>query len=100
MLKYKIGIIGLGYVGFPLAVEFSKHFITSGFDNDKNKIISLNKIVKKNKYDLNVSDRLKSITDCNIYIITVPTPINNKNLPDFKFLISASKLVGKVIKKK
>ena len=109
MLKDKIAVIGLGYVGIPLAVEFGKKFETIGYDINHQRIDEL-----KNHYDrtlemtsleLKSSKNLKYTTNpddlknCNIFIITVPTPINNKNLPDLKPLKSSSKVVGKLLKK-
>jgi len=109
MLKDKIAVIGLGYVGIPLAVEFGKKFETIGYDINHQRIDEL-----KNHYDRTLemtSLELKSsknliyttnpddLKNCNIFIITVPTPINNKNLPDLKPLKSSSKVVGKLLKK-
>ena len=104
-----IGIVGLGYVGLPLAVEFSKHYDVIGFDINKKRIKSLNRgedesleVDKKsielanNLYFTSNSDDLSS---CNIFIVTVPTPIDKSNIPDLGPLISASKTVGKSLKK-
>ena len=105
----KIAIIGLGYVGIPLAVEFGKLTKTIGFDIDKSRINELKSgydrtlemsnddllSSKKLEYTTNIND----IKNCNIYIITVPTPINNKNQPDLTPLIKSSESVGKVLKK-
>ncbi len=106
----KIAIIGLGYVGLPLAVEFCKFFDLVGFDLklkrikdlkknlDETKEISNRKLaVIKNKiiFTNNVDD----IKNCNIYIITVPTPINLIKKPDLSALKIATKLVSKVLKK-
>ena len=108
----KIAIIGLGYVGLPLAIEFAKKYPTIGFDisesrtNELNagydktseiKVSDLNQAIKENNFfaTTNVSE----IKDCNIYIITVPTPIDNNKLPDLEPLISASELVAGIIKK-
>ena len=105
----KIAIIGLGYVGIPLAVEFGKLTKTIGFDIDKSRINELKSgydrtlemsnddlfSSKKLEYTTNIND----IKNCNIYIITVPTPINSKNQPDLTPLINSSDSVGKVLKK-
>ena len=105
----KIAIIGLGYVGIPLAVEFGKLTKTIGFDIDKSRINELKSgydrtlemsnddllSSKKLEYTTNIND----IKNCNIYIITVPTPINSKNQPDLTPLIKSSESVGKVLKK-
>jgi UDP-N-acetyl-D-galactosamine dehydrogenase len=109
MKKKKIAIIGLGYVGLPLAVEFGKKRITIGFDIDHNRIrdlkkgtdstkeITLNEI-KKAKY-LNFSSNTIDIKCCDIYIITVPTPIDKQKQPDLTLLIKATKLIGSIIRK-
>ena len=106
--KYKICVIGLGYVGLPLALEFSKKFKVVGFDLSKSRVNSLNKNIDDNfetnsklinKNIIFTSDD-KKIINCNIYIIAVPTPIDKKNNPDISSLKKASKFVGKLIKKK
>ncbi len=104
----KIAIIGLGYVGLPLAAEFGKHLPVVGFDINKKRVDELK---NGNDFTLEVSsDDLKKAThliytteldgikDCNFYIVTVPTPIDDNNAPDLKPLESASQSVGKVIK--
>ena len=105
----KIAIIGLGYVGLPLSLEFGKKFRTIGFDiskkriqslknnNDFNKDIELNKL-KKSKY-LTFTNTEKTIFDCNYFIITVPTPIFKNNKPNLNSLKSASLLVSKYLKR-
>lgn len=107
VLSHKVAVIGLGYVGLPLAVEFGKKYSTIGFDIDKKRIFEL-----ENYHDrtLEVSaDQLKSssrfklssnpddIRDCNIYIVTVPTPIDKNKRPDLTPLYKASETVGKVL---
>ena len=103
----KIAVIGLGYVGIPLAVEFGKKFSTIGFDINLDRIQELKKgfdrtlemssddlaSAKQLSYTVSVEDLL----DCNIYIITVPTPINNKNLPDLTPLRKSSEAIGSVL---
>ena len=104
----KIAVIGLGYVGLPLAVEFGKHRPVIGFDINEKRVQEL-----KNGFDMTLevsSDELKAanslkfttelkdITDYNFYIVTVPTPIDDNNAPDLTPLESASSAVGKVIK--
>ena len=105
----KIGIFGLGYVGLPLAISFSKKFKVVGYDININRIKELNlkydstkefssrdlKKVKSIKYTNNIKD----LSKCNVYIITVPTPINKKNKPDLRHLSSSCKSIGKIIKK-
>lgn len=105
----KIAIIGLGYVGLPLAVEFGKKFSTVGFDINRKRVDELRSgndfTLEVNSEDLGKATHLsytteiEGIKDCNFYIVTVPTPIDDNNAPDLKPLESASKSVGKVIKK-
>jgi len=110
-MKDKICIIGLGYVGLPLAHAFSSKYEVVGFDISQWRIDELNsgydrtlelsenqvKEAMKNgmKFTLNMTD----IQDCNIYIVTVPTPIDKNKRPDLTPLIKASETVGKVLKK-
>lgn len=115
--NYRIAVIGLGYVGLPLAVEFSKHFPVTGFDIYEKRIQELRNgedhtlevesdalkavIVSDNKgskglYCTNVLEELGS---CNIFIVTVPTPVDKYNRPDLTPLYKASQTVGKVLKK-
>ena len=105
----KIAIIGLGYVGLPLAVEFGKKYKTIGFDINKIRITQLLKgndiTLETTKNAINESNLLKFSSDihdlekCNIFIVTVPTPINNFKTPDLNPLLSATKMLGKIIKK-
>ena len=108
--KIRLAIIGLGYVGLPLAVEFSKKRKVVGFDAKKSRIDELNSgldktlevnngNIKINK-NLKLVDNINSIKDCNCYIITVPTPINKSNKPDLSFLLKATKEIGKILKPK
>jgi UDP-N-acetyl-D-galactosamine dehydrogenase len=104
----RIGIIGLGYVGLPLAVEFAKYFPVVGFDIDTSRINQLSKGfdrtlevsqeqlsgLTKLKFTLNS----KNLEECNFYIITVPTPVDNHKQPNLLPLFSASETVGKVLK--
>ena len=108
-MSNKIAIIGLGYVGIPLAVEFGKSTPTIGLDIDKSRIDELNsgfdRTLEMSKDNLESSINLTYTTDindtsdCNIYIITVPTPINSKNQPDLTPLVKSSQSVGSVLKK-
>lgn len=109
IFQNKIGIIGLGYVGLPLAVEFSKKFKVFGYDSNIEKIKNLIKkknipeIDKKNLKQLNlikVSNNAKILKSCDIYIITVPTPIYKNKKPDLRMLLRATKTVGKFLKPK
>ena len=109
MKTKKIALIGLGYVGLPLAIEFGKKFKVVGFDISKERIDLLKKnedpnleISKKEFSDsahLNFSHNIDDIKDCNIYIITVPTPIDKHKTPDLTALEKSSKTVGSVLKK-
>jgi len=104
----RIGIIGLGYVGLPLAVEFGKKLPTAGFDINQTRIQEL--IAGKDSTlevtadelsqaaQLSYSADLQDLAQCNVYIITVPTPIDQYKRPDLTPLISASKAVGSIIK--
>ena len=103
----KIAIIGLGYVGLPLAVEFSKKFNVTGFDTDQVRIDELkngfdrtNEISSQNLKDsekLILSSSINDIILANVYIVTVPTPVDKNNNPDFKPLINASNMIGSIL---
>ena len=105
----KIGILGMGYVGLPLAIEFSKYFQTLGFDIKDDRIFELKKGKdSSNEFEykkLENIDNLKFTSDmndlinCNIYIVTVPTPIDENNKPNLKPLFDATKKVGSVLSK-
>ena len=103
----KIGVIGLGYVGLPLAVEFGKKFPTIGLDINKARIQEL-KEGKDSSLEvdpaelvgvpyLSYTDDPQGIAECNVYVVTVPTPINEHKQPDLSPLISASKMLGDLI---
>ena len=103
-----IGIVGLGYVGLPLALEFSKIYQTIGFDTNKNRINQLKKGKDKtneielkhlSRKNLLFSSNINNLSKCNTYIITVPTPITKDKKPDLSFLEKASEMVGKYLKK-
>ena len=108
--KYKIAIIGLGYIGLPLATIFAKKFKVVGYDTNKLRIQELEKnfdntlevganVLSSVSNTLSLTSNLQDIRDCNIYIITVPTPIDKANRPDLTHLINASRVVGSVINK-
>ena len=108
MNQEKICIIGLGYVGLPLAIEFSKKYRTIGFDKKESRINQLldsiditEEVLSEDLKKSNIvfTNSKKDIKDCNIYIIAVPTPIDSSKKPNLKFLKNASQLVGEVIKK-
>ncbi|TMP54713.1 Vi polysaccharide biosynthesis UDP-N-acetylglucosamine C-6 dehydrogenase TviB [Pseudoalteromonas sp. S1612] len=105
----KIGIIGLGYVGLPLAVEFGKKFPVTGFDINQGRIAQLqaghDSTLEVSDEELKQSPQLKfsykvsDLESCNVYIVTVPTPIDEHKQPDLTPLIKASEMLGKVVKK-
>ena len=107
--KCRIGVIGLGYVGLPLAVEFGKHFDTVGFDLKAPRIAELragrDSTLEVSPDELAAATRLSFTTDlkdlqsCRAYIVTVPTPIDEYKRPDLSPLVGASTSVGKVLKK-
>jgi UDP-N-acetyl-D-galactosamine dehydrogenase len=104
-----LGIIGLGYVGLPMAVEFGRKFDTVGFDINAARIADLRQGVdhtlEVSSEQLASASRLEYTSDaealrrCSIYIVTVPTPIDRYNRPDLTPLIKASETVGKLLKK-
>ena len=108
MNKKKIALIGLGYVGLPLAVEFGRHRDVIGYDIDEERINELIDGVDstletsseelEQAIHLSYSTNIEDIKDCNIYIITVPTPIDSLKKPDLSFLEKSSALVGNIIK--
>ncbi len=105
----KIGMIGLGYVGLPLAVELGKHFDTIGFDINRKRIEELraghDRSLECSAEELRASPRLSytdqasDLADCTFFIVTVPTPIDQHKRPDLTPLIKASETVGKVLKR-
>ncbi|RFS23944.1 nucleotide sugar dehydrogenase [Chitinophaga silvatica] len=107
--SHKIAIIGLGYVGLPLAVEFGKKYNTVGFDINKTRISELESGIDrtlevspeelKKSTMLTYADNIDKIKDCNIFIVTVPTPVDKHNRPDLTPLYKASETVGKALKK-
>lgn len=107
--QVKIGMIGLGYVGLPLAVEFGKKYPVTGFDINKARVAELSAgkdhTLECSSEELASSRSLKFSTDlqdlkgCNVFIVTVPTPVDSSNRPDLTPLIKASETVAKVISK-
>tara|TARA_B100001029_G_scaffold117481_1_gene97377 strand:- start:28138 stop:29397 length:1260 start_codon:yes stop_codon:yes gene_type:complete len=110
-MKDKIAVIGLGYVGLPLAIEFSKKFQVLGYDINPKRINQLNSYIDKtNQVDSNnledaleanlaLSYKEESLKNYNIYISTVPTPVTPSKDPDLSHLILASKTIGKYLNK-
>ena len=104
----KIAIIGLGYVGLPLALEFNKKFSVVGYDVNQTRINELLSNIDstmestyeelKNANNITFSCSMDDIRDSNIYIVTVPTPIDDHKQPDLRALTSASEMLGKVIR--
>ena len=105
----RIAVIGLGYVGLPLAVEFGKKYLTIGFDVNRSRITALisgsDSTLEVDTAELESATHLSYTTDvdklktCNIYIVTVPTPIDINKCPDLSHLEKASETVGKVLSK-
>jgi len=103
----KIGIIGLGYVGLPLATEFGKHYSTLGFDINSDRLAELRSghdstlevsdAELRQAKQLHFSQEQQDLQDCNVYIVTVPTPITENKQPDLTPLIKASETIGGVL---
>ena len=107
-MKHKICIIGLGYVGLPLAIEFSKYYKVVGYDKNNKRVKELIKgldhnneikISKTNSEKILFTNQEKDLLDCNIFIITLPTPVKKNNIPDLGDVINGTKLVSKYISK-
>ena len=106
--KLKLAIVGLGYVGLPLAIEFSKKRSVVGFDIEEKRIkdlkIGIDKNLETTKEELQDNKQLiftsneEDLKFANCYIITVPTPIDEFKNPDLKSLLKASETIGKVLK--
>ncbi|WP_373766300.1 Vi polysaccharide biosynthesis UDP-N-acetylglucosamine C-6 dehydrogenase TviB [Glaesserella sp.] len=107
--EVKLGIIGLGYVGLPLAVEFGKSRRTTGFDISQKRVDELNQYQDhtlevypdelRKAVHLTYTTQLSDLRECNFFIVTVPTPIDQANRPDLLPLLKASETIGKVLKK-
>jgi UDP-N-acetyl-D-galactosamine dehydrogenase len=107
--KIKIAVIGQGYVGLPLAIEFGKKYPTLGFDINQARIDELKKGIDhtneasseqlRSANQLTFSANINDIKECNIYIVTVPTPIDEFKTPDLNPLRGASKMLGEILKK-
>jgi len=111
MNEIKIGVVGLGYVGLPLAVEFSKQFVTCGLDLSSERIKSLKQFNDStseveesslkgaiNNNSLLLTNKPSDLSDCNFFIISVPTPIDSYKVPDLQPLLGACKTVSKLLK--
>jgi len=107
LAEIRIGIIGLGYVGLPLAVYLARHFAVLGFDIDRERVAELSRGIDRthevNEEEfaratrLTYSAEVESLRDANFYIVTVPTPVDQAKRPDLSALLSASRLVGSVL---
>src|SRR5882672_9946273 len=106
--KKKLAVIGLGYVGLPIALEFAKKISVIGFDINKKRVDLIKKGIDPNKEiddnafknkDIVFTDDPAILKEASFFIVAVPTPIDKYNVPDLKPLISASELIGKVLKK-
>ena len=104
----KIGVIGLGYVGLPIAVEFAKKFEVIGFDINESKVKTLKTYVDPSKEieteilkasTLRYTSDILDLESCNFYVVAVPTPVDKQKIPDLTALRSASQLVGQLLKK-
>ncbi len=108
----RLCIVGLGYVGLPLAVEFSKHFTTVGFDINESRVAALSAgndatlevsneelHAALNSGKLSFTTQLQETASCNVFFVTVPTPIDDYKTPDLNPLLAASKAIGSVLKK-
>ena len=110
-MKYSIGVLGLGYVGLPLAHAFVTKYPVVGFDIDPTRIKELNnghdrtfelsegELSDYIQYGGKFTSDIEQLSNCNVYIITVPTPVDHFNKPDLSALLSASRLVGKLLDK-
>jgi UDP-N-acetyl-D-galactosamine dehydrogenase len=107
--EVKLAIIGLGYVGLPLAVEFGKHRAVVGFDINNPRIealqaghdatLEVSNVELKQAEKLTYTAKLDDLKDCNVFVVTVPTPIDEHKQPDLTPLVKASESIGKVLKK-
>jgi UDP-N-acetyl-D-galactosamine dehydrogenase len=107
--RYKIAVIGLGYVGLPLAIEFGKKYRTVGFDINRSRIDELKAgrdstleataAELRAKTKLRFSAKAQDLKSCNVFVVTVPTPIDRYKRPDLAPLLGASETVGRVLKK-
>ena len=111
MKETKIAVIGLGYVGLPVAIAFAEKYRVTGYDINKQRVADLNEyndatlevseesLQKTLIKNLKITNKIKEIKQSNVYIVTVPTPIKKDKSPDLTPLLSASKEVGKVLSK-
>ena len=105
---YKLAVIGLGYVGLPIAIEFGKKRKVIGFDLNKSRINELQKSIDcnleiskkefKSSKKLVFTNKIKELKDCKIFIVSIPTPIDNKKRPDLTLLKNCCEMIGPIIK--
>src|SRR5512143_23157 len=103
----RIGLIGLGYVGMPLAVYLARHFPVIGFDTDASRVEELSRGIDRTREvteeefaraaRIAYSADIESLRSSNFYIVTVPTPVDQAKRPDLSALIAASRAVGQVL---
>lgn len=102
-------VVGLGYVGLPMVLKLANKFDTFGYDINKSRVIFLKKRIDTNnefakfqfttKKNISFSSNIDQVKNCNFFIVSVPTPINKKNIPDLNILIKSAKQIAKIIKK-
>lgn len=107
-MEIKVGVVGLGYVGLPLAVEVSKHFPVKGYDVSERRIDDLRNGIDvtmevgeeelKNAVNVAYTSALTDIATCTLFIITVPTPVDQFKKPDLGPLLAATSAVGSILK--
>src|SRR5688572_29695644 len=106
--KAKLGVIGLGYVGLPIALEFARKISVIGFDINNRRVELMRKGIDPSKEvdesefkdrDIVFTSDLEVLKQAKFFIVAVPTPVDKYNVPDLKPLVSASETIGKVIKK-
>ena len=105
----RVAVVGLGYVGLPLAVALSKKYAVVGFDISSDRVAGLKKGVDSTNEvepeqlessSLEITDDASAMSGCDIFIVTVPTPIDEANRPDFTALLTACELVGPRLSKR
>lgn len=107
-MKPSIGIIGLGYVGLPLALALAEKYTVLGYDTNKERVASLQKNIDNTQeipaeeiqaVSVRFFDQPEALRQCSIYIVTVPTPLKEDNLPDFSYLETASEMIAQLLAK-
>jgi len=106
--KAKLGVIGLGYVGLPIALEFARKISVIGFDINEKRIQLMKKGIDPSKEvdatefenrDIVFTSDIEMLKQAQFFIVAVPTPVDKYNVPDLKPLLGASETIGKVLKK-